>query len=256
MSEDVTQAMNVSVEYKGKPDSNALAVAKVSANHPGAVALVPATFGEMMEFAKLMAMSKGAIPACLRGSPADCLAVTMDAYAAGLSPFALAKDAYKVGDIIAYGAKSTVAMLYALAPLDGRLNLSWTGEGEAMVCSVSGRLRGDPNPKTLDVAIKTITVRNSPLWKQQPKVQLAYWAQRAWARLYCPEATLGAPCKDDVEADTMRDVTPKRPAPASSDPFLAASAGRHIEHHAETADIDAETGEIVTADDDFPGDRP
>jgi len=128
-------------------------------------------------------------------------------------------------------------MLYALAPLDGRLHLEWEGEGEKLVCTVTGKLRGDPRPKVLPVELKSITTRNSPLWKQQPKVQLAYWAQRAWARLYCPEATLGAPCIDDVQAEQeMRDVTPPGERPRTAAGQLSAFAATPaLEHDAGTA---------------------
>ncbi|CAO3447933.1 hypothetical protein [Azospirillum argentinense] len=221
----------------GRPNTSILAAASISSAVAGPIAMKPNSMGELMEFAKLMAMSRGSIPSCLRGNPADCLAVAMDAYSAGLSPFALAKDAYKVGDIIAYGAKSTIAMLYALAPLDGRLHLEWEGEGEKLVCTVTGKLRGDPRPKVLQVELKTITVRNSPMWKQQPKVQLGYWAQRAWARLYCPEATLGATCIDDVEAEQqMRDVTPPGERPRTAAGQLSAfAAAPALEHDAGSA---------------------
>jgi hypothetical protein len=223
-------AVAITDQLAGKPDVSRLGNTAMSSVAPGPLSILPTTFGEMMEFSKLMAMSKGSIPACLRGSPADCLAVTMDAMAAKLSPFALAKDAYKVGDIIAYGAKSTVAMLYALAPLEGRLQLSWEGEGEALKCTVTGKFRGDPNPKTLTVELKTISVRNSPLWKQQARVQLAYWAQRAWARLYAPEATLGAPCIDDIqEEQAMRDVTPAGERPRTATAQLQAFAAQAME---------------------------
>lgn len=220
-------------EYlSGRPDVATLAGAAISTAVAGPIAMKPNSMGELMEFAKLMAMSRGSIPACLRNNPADCLAVAMDAYSAGLSPFALAKDAYKVGDIIAYGAKSTIAMLYALAPLNGRLHLEWTGEGERLVCTVTGKLRGDDRPKVLEVELRTITVRNSPMWKQQPKVQLGYWAQRAWARLYCPEATLGAPCIEDVEAEQkMRDVTPPGEKPRTAAAQLSSFASAPIEQH-------------------------
>ncbi len=44
----------------------------------------------------------------------------------------------------------------------------------------------------------TITVKNSPLWKVNVELQLAYHTTRSWARLYAPEVLLGIYTPDEV----------------------------------------------------------
>lgn len=175
-------------------------------------AFIPTSFDGVLEMAKLMADSRNAVPAHLRGNIGACLAVSLDAYHLGVSPFALARASYTVNSeaTISYEGKAIAAMVNARAGLKERLNLSWDGVGEALTCTCTGTFRGETEARTLTVEIKTITVRNSPMWKQQPRVQLGYWAIRAWARLYCPEVILGFHTPEDD--GVMIDVTPP-PAP-------------------------------------------
>lgn len=50
---------------------------------------------------------------------------------------------------------------------------------------------------------KIIGIKNSPLWKSDPRQQLG--ASRAWARRNCPEVFLGVYDRDEASAI---DVTP------------------------------------------------
>lgn len=43
--------------------------------------------------------------------------------------------------------------------------------------------------------------RNSTLWADDPRQQLAYLAVKRWARLYCPEVILGVYTIDELEKD-------------------------------------------------------
>ena len=169
---------------------------------------IPTDFSGVMEVAKLMSGSRNAVPNHLRGNPGACLAVALDAYHLGVSPFALARTSYVVNEnaTISYEGKAVAAMVNARAGLEGRLRFRFEGEGEALRCTVYGTFRGDKEPCELTVEIKTISTRNSPLWKQQPRVQLGYWAIRAWARLYCPEVILGFHAPEEQEP-AMVDVT-------------------------------------------------
>lgn len=185
-------------------------------------AFIPTSFDGVLEMAKLMAGSRNAVPPHLRDNIGACLAVSLDAYHLGVSPFALARASYTTNAeaTISYEGKAIAAMVNARAGLKERLNLSWQGEGEALTCTVSGTFRGEAQPRTLEVAMRTITVRNSPLWKQQPKVQLGYWAIRAWARLYCPEVILGfhTPEEDGVMIDGTSQVVSVAAPPAPPRP--------------------------------------
>lgn len=64
---------------------------------------------------------------------------------------------------------------------------------------VSGTLQGDDHPTENITYLAPQTVRNSPLWKTDPKQQLAYLGIKKWARLYCPDVIMGVYTVDEVE---------------------------------------------------------
>lgn len=160
-------------------------------------AFLPANMAEAMELGKLLA-SSNFVPAHLRGKSGDCLAVVMQATRWGMDPIAVANKTYFVQDRIAYEAQLVNAVLNARAPLDGRLQVSWDGDGQTLTCKVTGRIKGDPEPHTVWQEMASITTKNSPLWKQSPRQQLAYYTTRLWARLYCPEVLLGVYADDEI----------------------------------------------------------
>lgn len=206
---DRTAAIQDKIAEKFDPG----AVQDMTASSGGVVALIPDSFGQLMEFSKLMATTN-AVPPHLRGKPGDCLAVAMQAMRWGMDPFAVASKSYFVNDRMAYESQLVNAVLYARAPLDGRLQIEFEGEGEALVCRVTGKLLDDPNPHTVVQEIKTITTRNSPLWKQAPRQQMGYFTTRMWARLYAPDALLGIYTPEELERqhlgpDHAKDVTPR-----------------------------------------------
>ena len=179
------------------PILKAMGNTQIDAGAPRAM-FMPTNMGEAMELAKLMA-SSNFVPAHLRGKAGDCLAVIMQAGRWGMDPFAVGNKSYFVNDRIAYEAQLVNAVINSSGVLDGKLHPDWSGEGNDLVCTVTGRLKGDPKPKTRRVAIKNITTRNSPLWKQDPEQQIAYYTSRAWVRLHAPEVLLGVYTPDEVE---------------------------------------------------------
>lgn len=165
---------------------------------------LPATMGEAMEVAKLMAAGNF-VPPHLRGRAGDCLAVVMQSARWGMDPFAVGNKTYFVNDRMAYESQLVNAVINSAKVLDGRLHPEWEGEGNDLVCTVTGRLRDDPEPKVRRVPIKNITTRNSPLWKQDPEQQLGYYAMRAWVRLHAPEVLLGVYTPEEVAQMEARD---------------------------------------------------
>jgi len=190
-------ATNVPVEQR--PDNTAaraIATTNLDGNAPRAMFL-PSTMGEAMELARLMSGSNF-VPPHLRGKPGDCLAVVMQANRWAMDPFSVASKTYFVSDKMAYEAQLVNAVINASGVLDGRLHPEWSGEGNELTCTVTGKIKGDDRPKTRKVAIKTITTRNSPLWKQDPEQQLAYFTSRAWVRLHAPEVLMGIYTPDEL----------------------------------------------------------
>jgi hypothetical protein len=192
-------ATNLTAEPARPDNTAARAIQTTNAGEANAprMMFLPATMGEAMELARLMAASNF-VPPHLRQKPGDCLAVVMQANRWAMDPFAVGSKTYFVSDKIGYEAQLVNAVINASGALDGRLHHEWEGEGNELVCIVSGKLLGDDRVKSRRVAIKHITTRNSPLWKQDPEQQLAYYASRAWVRLNAPEVLMGIYTPDEL----------------------------------------------------------
>lgn len=160
------------------------------------------SFAELEKFSHFMAISKF-VPKHLRGAQADCLAVLLQSMRWNMDPFSVAQKTYFVNDVMAYEAQLVNAIILARAPIKNRPKITWDGEGENLTCTVSATFKGEDEPQVFTAEIKPITTRNSPLWKQQPKQQLGYFATRAWARLYCPDIIQGVYTKEEIEDSSM-----------------------------------------------------
>ncbi len=170
--------------------------------HRGGLRLALNSFAELEKFSHFMALSNF-MPKHLRGKQADCLAVLLQSMRWEMDPFAVAQKTYFVNDTMSYESQLVNAIVLSRAPLKARPKITWEGEGENLKCKVSGLFDGEDTPQEFEAEMKTISTRNSPLWKQQPKQQLAYFALRAWARLYCPDVLMGVYTKDEVEDASM-----------------------------------------------------
>lgn len=171
--------------------------------------------GQVMEFAKLMAVSGSAVPGYLRGNPGGCLAICSRALRWQMDPFAVAEKSYQVvnkgEERIAFEAQLVHAVITARAPLKTRLRHEILGEGDQRRCKVSGLFRGEERPHeytspTLKEMLDARPKRRdgggyggSPLWETVPEVQLAYSTVRQWCRLFASEVLLGVYTPDELD---------------------------------------------------------
>lgn len=168
--------------------------------------------GQLLEFAKLVSVSRNAIPPHLRENPGACLAVTIQALEWRFSPFAVANKSYEVNGRIAYESQLVHAVIEARAPLKTRLRCTYEGEGDDMVCVVTGHFRGEPDPVSYrSPPFGKINPKNSPLWRSDPQQQLWYFASRAWCRRYAPDVLMGVFSKDELEDNPPLDLEPSKP---------------------------------------------
>lgn len=197
---------------------------------------------EVMEFAKLMAVSDKAVPPHLRGNVGTCLAVAIQAMEWHMSPFSVANKSYVVSDRIAYEAQLIHAVIEQRAPIKGRLRHRYEGEGDNRVCIVSGTPKGETEAlEWCSPPIGKITPKNSPLWKTKPDLQLYYNTSRDWCRVYFPDVILGIYARDELDDDrgeAVKDVTPK---PRLAD-RLKGGAGQS---GFSTAHVHAQIGEVI-----------
>jgi hypothetical protein len=166
--------------------------------------------GQVMELAKMMAVAEVAVPAHLRGNPGACLAVAFQALDWGMSPFAVANKSYSVNNRMAYESQMINAVILNRAPIVGRFKISYDGEGEKLTCTVVAKgTDGEEYPYT-SPELGKIPVKNSPLWKSDPRQQLFYYSSRALCRRHFPDVILGVYTPEELDEAPERDITPPK----------------------------------------------
>lgn len=221
-------------------------------------------FESIERFATLMASSKSTIPAHLRNSPADCMAITIQSMQWGMNPFAVALKTHLVNGTLGYEAQLVSAVIIARAPIKGRPDFEWYGPWEKVIgkfaikksaegkeyrqpnwtmadeegCGVRvfATLRGEEHPRVLELLLAQARTRNSTLWADDPRQQLAYLAIKRWSRLYTPDVILGVYTPDELDEIGEKDITPARR------PVTGSEAGMQSRQQAEQS---AERDSIV-----------
>lgn len=203
--------------------SNDIAITSQPGATVGTAAAIfsPEGMDRLVRFATLMADSKATVPQHLAGKPADCLAVTMQAAQWGMNPFAVAQKTHVVNGTLGYEAQLVNAVVSSSNLLSTRLNYRWDGDwskvngksdkSPSLTVTVSAVLKGETEPRELTVSMAQAGVRNSPLWEQDPRQQLAYLCVKRWARLHAPDVLLGVYTPDELQEATPRverDITP------------------------------------------------
>ncbi len=192
----------------------------VNINNTSAMVLNGDSMEKMLKFSQMMATSKITIPKHLQGNAGDCFAIVMQAMQWGMNPFAVAQKTHLVNGVLGYEAQLVNAVINSRAPITTRLNYEWFGDwsnvngkdnkSNDIGVIVSATMKGETEPRVLSVSMAQVgTVRNSPLWVNDPRQQLAYLATKRWSRLYCPDVILGVYTADEFEDTEPKDVTPQ-----------------------------------------------
>ena len=164
--------------------------------------LIVKDVGEAMEIAKLMSISGSAVPAHIRNNAGSCLAVAIQAYEWGMNPFAVANKSYVVNDRLSYESALYNAVATRRAPIDGRLQIAYSGEGATRQCKISAKLNeaeGGGDVEYTSPLFSQINPKNSPLWKNDPDQQLFYFSVRAFVRRHFPDVMMGVYTTDELE---------------------------------------------------------
>lgn len=194
-----------------------------------ALVLDPVAMGHMMKLAEFMAGGRCTLPKEFVGSPGDCLAVVMQAMQWRMNPYAVAQKTFFISGKIGYEAQLINAAILTSGAIVGAPAYEWYGSWERIVGNfkeldskkhpgekyrvpgwnladedglgiiIRATLRGESEPRELNLMLKQAGVRNSTLWADDPRQQLAYLAIKRWARLYCPHVILGAYSPDELE---------------------------------------------------------
>ena len=167
-----------------------------------------ATMKAVQAFAQVMSKGVSTVPEHLRGKEADCMAVVLQAMQWRMIPHVVAQKTHVVNGVLGYEAQLVNAVITAMAPTKNRINYEWFGDwtnvdgktskSPTLGVRVYATMKGETEPRVLEVTMAEAGVRNSPLWVQSPKIQLAYLGTKRWARLHCPDVILGVYTPDEL----------------------------------------------------------
>lgn len=244
----------------------------VVAQNTNALILDVASMDSIMRLADLMASGRSTIPDHFKGNPADCAAVVMQAMQWRMNPYAVAQKTHVINGALGYEAQLVNSAIQSSGVTLDRFTYDWFGPweriiGKTRVCDapakgkpgengykkayqyrvpdydmkaedgcgvrVSATLRGEVEPRVLELLLVQASVRNSPLWATDPKQQLAYLAVKRWSRLYSPDVILGVYSNDELEEFNpgMVDITPHaQPAPIEAHELSMCSTEKFAEN--------------------------
>lgn len=228
--------MNTTTTPENKALAVAAAPRTVAMGSPGNAALMlePKHLDNMMSVANLMASGRATVPKHLQNNPGDCLAVVMQAVQWGMNPFAVAQKTHHVNGTLGYEAQLVSAVINTSGLLATRLDFEWLGNWEKIVgkfkevesktkkddnghfkkyivpawdqkdehglgVRVWATIKGESRPRALELLMTQARTRNSTLWTEDPKQQLAYLAEKRWGRLHSPDVLLGVYTPDELE---------------------------------------------------------
>lgn len=153
-------------------------------------------------FAQIMAQGTATVPKHLQGNQADCMAVAMQAAQWQMNPFAVAQKTHLINGVLGYEAQLVNAVISRSGVLASRFEYEWYGPWEKVVGKfhirkgdkgeyrvhgwttadeagigiiISATLKGEDKPRELDLLLAQARTRNSTLWADDPRQQLAYW---------------------------------------------------------------------------------
>jgi hypothetical protein len=216
-----------------------LPVAQLETTHDVSTAAMvfdPSVLDGFQRIAELMASARATIPKHLAGSIGDCLAVVIQAAQWKMNPYAIAQKTHIINGVLGYEAQLVNAVISSSPLLATRPDYEWYGPWENVLgrfavrkntdgkeyrvpdwkpeaesgCGVRVRatLRGESKPRELDLLLTQARTRNSTLWADDPRQQLAYLAIKRWARLHAPDVLLGVYTPDELQEVTERDMGP------------------------------------------------
>jgi hypothetical protein len=88
-----------------------------------------------------------------------------------------------------------------------RFYYEYRGDGETLECRVGAVISGEDEITFGEwLMLKSVTTRNSPLWKTNIRQQMGYLQVKNWARAYCPSAILGVYTTDELQDTPMKDL--------------------------------------------------
>ena len=253
------QRQAFSATFPPMPDNATQYMPATMATNTSAMILHGDGMDRMFKIAEMMASGRATVPKHLQNNPADCLAIVMQATQWNLNPFAVAQKTHLVNGVLGYEAQLIISLINNSGLLVDRLRFQWDGPWDRIVgkfkevesrtkkddngnpkkfivpdwkqadeqglsCTVFATLRGDTTPTELTLFMTQARTRNSTLWTEDPKQQLAYLASKRFGRLHMPDVILGIYSPDELDDRAPKDMGPADVVAANDSAAPAASA--------------------------------
>lgn len=223
------------------------------------------------KMASMMASGKTTVPQHLRGNQADCFAICLQAIQWGMNPFPVAQKTHLVNGTLGYEAQLVNAVVVNSGAIKGRFDYEFFGPWERVIGKFKViRKEKDGKPveyrvpdwtfadesgcgvkviahlssgqaREVTLLLQQARTRNSTLWADDPKQQLAYLGVKRWARLYTPDVILGVYSVDELEEI---DVTPPSNNPQDGSDAKAELARKAAERRAQQQGGQVIEGEV------------
>jgi len=189
--------------------------------------LAPTTMDGAINFAE-MAAKCDLLPDHLKSKPANCLRVVMQSSKWGMDFFGVADCTSLIHGKLMYEGKLVSAVINARGNLKSRLNYKFTGEGVNRKLTVIGTLKGEDDPRDIELTFKQAKeINKNGQVDKNPDQQMCYIGARIWARRHMPELMLGVYTPDeDISNSEDEDglaASPKRPTPPKKNKGAAAA---------------------------------
>lgn len=222
-----------------------------------ALILDESSMDRMFRLAEIMSKGKSTIPDHLKNNVGDCMAIVMQAVNWRMNPYAVAQKTHTVNGALGYEAQLVNAVIQSSGVTVDRFHYDWYGPWEKIIgktkvipmpakegkkayefrvpdysmadeaglgIRVWATLKGEDEPRVLDLLLVQASVRNSPLWASDPKQQLAYLAVKRWTRLYSPDVILGVYTHDELDDGRgENEINPRQSNQRATPQSIAAS---------------------------------
>lgn len=185
------------------------------------LAFMPTTLEQALVFSEQMSKAQ-LLPMHLRGKPADCLRVVMQAARWQMDPFSVADKTSVIKDKLMYEGQLVSAVVNARGNLSKRLNYHFDGTANNRVLTVRGTIKGEDEPRDITLTFQqAVSINQNGQMQKNPEQQMTYIGARLWARRHMPELMLGVYSDDEMpdgDDDEPKNVTTEggtaeRPAP-------------------------------------------
>ena len=178
------------------------------------------TFQLAFQMAKGLAQST-LVPMQFQNNPANCLIAIEQANRLNISPMAVMQNLYIVQGKPSFSSSFLVGLINASGKYDMELQYDEEEkDGKPYACTCWTELNGRKVTGikiTMDMAEKEgWTKKNGSKWLTIPQVMLRYRAASFFARMNCPELTIGLYTKEELD-----DFTPIKQNKASLNDVLA-----------------------------------